>query len=67
MAQFVREGPVSGGQALLDQEDVSIGVLPPLATHTRRQVRHLQLDGSAAVFCHRFHEARERYFPPPGC
>jgi hypothetical protein len=31
VAEFVSEGPVPGGQPLLDEKDVVVAVLPPLA------------------------------------
>jgi hypothetical protein len=36
VAEFVSEGPVPGGQPLLDEKDVVVAVLPPLAANTRR-------------------------------
>jgi hypothetical protein len=66
VAELVGQGPVPGGQALLNQEDVTVGVLTPLTTHSRRQVRHLELDRSTAAIRHRLHEPCERYFAAPG-
>ena len=44
VAELMGQGAVPCGQALLDQEDVPVGVLAPLAAHAGRQVRHLELD-----------------------
>ena len=39
MSEFVREGAIPGRQALLDQENIAIGVLTPLTTHPGRPRR----------------------------
>jgi hypothetical protein len=55
VAELVGQGPVTSGQSLLDEEDVAVGVLPPLTADSSRKVCHLELDGSTAVLCYGFH------------
>ena len=49
VAEFVGQGAIPGGQALLDQEDVAVGVLAPLTAHPGRQVGRREFDRPAAV------------------
>jgi hypothetical protein len=47
--QFVGQGAVPGRQPVLDEEDIVIGVLPPLSAHARRKVGHGDLDRPALM------------------
>ncbi|BBZ30914.1 hypothetical protein MMAD_52090 [Mycolicibacterium madagascariense] len=64
MAEFVRQRAVAGGQPVLDEEDVAVGVLAPLAADSRRQVGHRQLDRPAPTLGDGGDQAGQRHFAP---
>jgi hypothetical protein len=57
MTEFVGQGAVPCGQALLDQEHVAVGVLAPLSADPWRQIGHLEFDRTTAIVAHGVHEA----------
>ena len=61
--EFVSEGAVPGGQTLLDQEDIAVGVLAPLPAHPGRQIGHLEFDRPFAILADGVDETRQGHFP----
>ncbi|BBY50924.1 hypothetical protein MARA_43920 [Mycolicibacterium arabiense] len=67
MAEFVCQGAVASWETPLDEEDVAVGVLPPLAADAGGQIGHLQFDRTATVIRDCVDETSERHLTTSGC
>ena len=66
VAEFVRQRAVTRWQALLDQEDVMVAVLTPLAGDADRQLGHGYLDGTVPMLTDGGHQPAQRHLAVAG-